>query len=90
MVGRVTHWSKAGGYGFVTVAGGTQYFLHCTNFAKGNDHPDIGQWVVFALGKALAEGKPDQCVSVRYASPEEIGLSAVPAAAVTALKGGTQ
>jgi hypothetical protein len=96
MIGRVVFWNPVRMYGFVAVdkfdGRGKfldQYFFHLANFkpAEGTRFgktAQLGEYLSFDLGVALAVGKKVQAINIRLATPAEIEL----ATGVSALAGG--
>lgn len=85
MLGRITFYNHAKGYGFVTVTmqpqspieapSQSQFFFHHSNFQNG-EIPVIGAFVVFSLAPGIAEGKKVQAVGIRFATVREVSADA--------------
>jgi len=66
MMGTITYFNAARGFGFITVAPeGKRIFFHVSNF---QGEPVLQGLVEFELGAPIAIGKQLQAVKVRYLS----------------------
>lgn len=68
MVGTITMYNSQRGFGFITTPQGQQYFMHVSNFLKGNDRdvPTLGGQVRFDVGEPIALGKKSQAIHIQY------------------------
>jgi len=71
MIGVVTFWNNARGFGFLTDSTGTQHFLHIKNFERGKT-PVLSAYISFVLGPPLQPGRALQAVNAKCATAEEI------------------
>jgi len=84
MLGRITFYNHAKGYGFITVTSRKspteglsqeQFFFHHSNFRNG-ETPAMGAFVVFGIAPGISEGKKPQAVGIRFATSQEVALAA--------------
>ena len=80
MMGKITFYNRAKGFGFITCEG-TQYFFHFSNFKGIDNEPEIlGAFVHFLIGDPIALGKKPQAIKIRFATMQDVapvGLEAV-------------
>lgn len=67
----LTYYNSSKGFGFLTTQEGEQYFFHASNFEK-NCQPVVGATVKFLVGPAIAVGKKEQALGVRYPRVDEV------------------
>ena len=74
MIGRISFYNQAKGYGFIAVtsteAQSQEFFFHYSNF-KNRETPALGAYVSFGLAPGI-EGKKPQAVGIRFTTPYEI------------------
>jgi cold shock CspA family protein len=85
VIGRISFYNHAKGYGFITVTSQTslteapsqeQFFFHYSNFRNG-ETPAIGAYVSFGLAPGISEGKKPQAVGIRFAASHEVPLASL-------------
>ena len=83
MIGRISFYNHAKGYGFITVTSQKlpaeapsqeQFFFHYSNF-RNAETPALGAYVSFGLAPGIAEGKKPQAVGIRFATSPEVGFA---------------
>jgi cold shock CspA family protein len=72
VIGRITFYNSAKGYGFLTTfsSPSQELFFHHSHFRNG-EIPAIGAYVVFGIAPGI-EGKKTQAVGIRFATAHEV------------------
>lgn len=86
MFGTITMYNPERGFGFITTPTGDKFFMHISNFIKGDGSvPTLGGRVRFDVGDPIALGKKPQAKNIQYVHAMPISEEVV--ALVEAVKG---